>query len=139
MFETITVFLPELNTGKYGEWSEQEPDADGSTEHPYQWPFVIYSKVVDDFSHAVYSFIDSHEEMGLTNYQSILEENEIHWDAREMENTDVSMLDGRTVMALIVGIIRAERFCDGVLLDFFENGCIAKWLSRLAEIDMKGL
>ena len=138
MFETITAFLPELNTGKYGEWYKQEPDADGTSEHPYQWPFVIYSKVIDDFSHAVYAFIDSHEEMGLNHYSSILEENGIQWDARDMENADVSKLDGRTVMALIVGIIRAERFCDGVLLDFFENGCIAKWISRLAEIDAEG-
>ena len=33
--------------------------------------------------------------------------------------------------------IRAERFCDGVLLEFFKNGCISKWLSRLQEIDQQ--
>ena len=138
MFETITAFLPEMNIEKYGEWYKQKPDADGTPEHPYQWPFVIYDKVVDDFVREVYSFIDAHEEMGLNHYSSILEENDIRWDARDMENADVSVLDTRTVMALIVGIIRAERFCDGILLEFFENGCIAKWLYRLAAIDEKG-
>jgi hypothetical protein len=31
--------------------------------------------------------------------------------------------------------IRAERFCDGALLGFFEKGCVGKWLERLKEID----
>ena len=52
-----------------------------------------------------------------------------------MKNANVNALDGTTVVALIVGAIRAERFCDGALLDFFESGCIEKWLERLAEID----
>ena len=52
-----------------------------------------------------------------------------------MKNADVSSLDGKTVVALLVGAIRAERFCDGALLDFFEDGSIVKWLSRLKEID----
>ena len=54
-----------------------------------------------------------------------------------MRNADVSTLDGSAVMALIVGAIRAERFCDGALLDFFENGNVQKWLERLSELDEK--
>ena len=38
-------------------------------------------------------------------------------------------------MALIIGAVRAERFCDGALLDFLDTGCILKWLQRLEEID----
>ena len=38
-----------------------------------------------------------------------------------------------------LGIIRAERFCEGTLLDFCKNGCIAKWLLRLQEIDKQQL
>ena len=38
-------------------------------------------------------------------------------------------------MALIIGAIRAERFCNGALLGFFKDGSITKWLSRLKEID----
>ena len=51
-----------------------------------------------------------------------------------MANADVSAMDAQCVLALIVGAVRAERFCDGALLDFFENGCMAKWLKRLNEI-----
>ena len=38
-------------------------------------------------------------------------------------------------MALIVGAIRADRFCEGALLSFFNNGCIIKRLERLEIID----
>ena len=52
-----------------------------------------------------------------------------------MEGADVSALDGKTVMALLVGAVRAERFCDGALLGFLESGCIGRWLRRLRQID----
>ena len=38
-------------------------------------------------------------------------------------------------MALLMGAVRAERFCDGALKEFVENGSITKWLERLKEID----
>lgn len=38
-------------------------------------------------------------------------------------------------MALLLGAVRAERFCDGALLGFFEDGSIRRWLVRLREID----
>lgn len=41
-------------------------------------------------------------------------------------------------MALLLGAVRAERFCDGALLDFFEDGSVKRWLLRLREIDDKG-
>ena len=42
---------------------------------------------------------------------------------------------GQCVMALIVGAVRAERFCDGALLTFFTDGSIRRWLERLKEIN----
>ena len=55
-----------------------------------------------------------------------------------MSTVDVSKMDGQGVMALIMAAVRAERFCDGALKEFFENGSIEKWLLRLKEIDEKG-
>ena len=52
-----------------------------------------------------------------------------------MKHADVSALGGRTVMALLVGAVRAERFCDGALLAFCEDGSVAKLLQRLKELD----
>ena len=54
---------------------------------------------------------------------------------KSMSEADVSRLDGKCVMAMIVGAVRAERFCDGALLGFFKDGSIRKWLERLRELN----
>ena len=134
MYESLTDFLERIYSTEYGDWIIDKNN-DGSPEHPIQFPFASYRRVVREFQGAVYDFIDQHEEMGLTRYNEILNAANIEWDARSMKNADVSSLDGKTVVALLIGAIRAERFCDGALLDFFEDGSIEKWLSRLKEID----
>lgn len=134
MFEELTAFLPKLQDKNYGEWIVDKEN-DGTPEHPIQFPFVAYNRIVEEFMDAAYAFIDAHKEMELTRYHDILSESGIEWGSESMKNADVSSLDGRTVMALIVGAIRADRFCEGALLGFFEDGSMAKWLSRLEEID----
>ena len=52
-----------------------------------------------------------------------------------MKDADISSMDAKGVIALLIGAVRAERFCDGALLEFFEEGYILRWLERLAEID----
>lgn len=134
MYEGITAFLPRLKNTEYGEWVVDTVN-DGSPEHPQQFPFVAYQRVVKELVDATYSFLNQHEEMGLAQYQKILNKANIEWDENSMKNANVSSADGKTVMALLIGAIRAERFCDGALLEFFEDGSIVKWLSRLLEID----
>ena len=41
-----------------------------------------------------------------------------------MSTVDVNRLDGQGIVALIMAAVRAERFCDGALKEFFENGSI---------------
>ena len=135
MFESLTSFLPKMNTADFGEWIIDKEN-DGSPEHPKHFPFVDYQRVVRDLEKAVYSFIDQHKEMELTQYSKILEEAQIEWGMESMRHADVSKLNGKTVMALLVGAIRAERFCDGALLGFCEEGSMTKWLKRLQEIDL---
>ena len=48
----------------------------------------------------------------------------------------MSGLDGRCVLALLVGAVRAERLCDGALLYLLRRGCVQRWLGRLEEIEM---
>ncbi|MGI5892248.1 MAG: DUF6508 domain-containing protein [Bacillota bacterium] len=134
MYESLTSLLPKLQGAEFGEWIIDRENA-GSPEHPKQFPFVAYGRSVTDLENAIYRFIDEHKEMELTRYVDILEEANIKWDAPSMKYADVSALDGRTVMALLVGAVRAERFCDGALLAFCEGGNIAKWLQRLKELD----
>ena len=77
--------------------------------------------------------------MHLIRYGDILEKVHIDWNIESMSNADVMKLDGQTVMALIVGAIRADRFYEGALLEFFGNRSISKWLTRLDEIDTTGI
>ena len=56
-----------------------------------------------------------------------------------MEEADVSKLAAKCVIALLIGAVRAERFCDGALLSFFNSGCILRWLLRLKTIDEGGV
>lgn len=134
MYEELTGFLGELPQGEYGHWIMDHKN-DGSPEHPIQMPFVLYSGLVRKFMDAVFSFAENHPEHGLNQYRDILEQNGIEWGSAAMDAVDVSDKDGICVMTLLLGAVRAERFCDGALLVFFQRGSIQRWLERLKEID----
>ena len=55
-----------------------------------------------------------------------------------MMETVVENLDAKCVFAMILGAVRAERFCDGALLGFFANGSVIRWLERLKALDTDG-
>jgi CCR4-NOT transcriptional regulation complex NOT5 subunit len=98
-------------------------------------PFVGYSEMVNNFIDDVYTFEESNKDMELTRYGDILKDNGLEWGTESMKNADVSNVNVQCVLALIMGAVRAERFCDGALLDFFKSGCILKWLQRLNSIE----
>ncbi|HCX62684.1 DUF6508 domain-containing protein [Aminipila sp.] len=96
---------------------------------------MSYSEVVHNFIDDVYAFEENNKEIGLNCYGDILRDNNIEWGTESMKNANVSDLNAQCVLALIMGAVRAERFSDGVLLDFFQSGCILKWLERLNSIE----
>ena len=98
-------------------------------------PFVNYSEMVNQFIDDVYDFSDNNRDFELTGYGDVLDQNGLEWGSKSMSDADVSKLDAQCIMALIMGAVRAERFCDGALLGFFKDGSIQKWLERLKEID----
>ena len=132
-FYSLTKYIPIIQVDNIGEWVIDKEN-DGTTEHPIQIPFVGYSKLVHNFIEDVYTFEESNKDMELTSYGDILKDNGLEWDMESMKNADVSNLNAQCVLALIMGAVRAERFCDGALLDFFKSGCILKWLDRLNNI-----
>ena len=134
MYESLTALIPALKTDNFGEWIVDREN-DGTPEHPIQFPFVNYGEAVQGLEKEIYAFEKQHPDFGLNRYNDILNENGIEWGLDSMKKADVSNLDGRTVMALLLGAVRAERFCDGALLDFCEYGSVVKWLERLKEID----
>lgn len=135
MFESLTKYLPELDRAEgYGDWVVDR-ESKGTMDDPIQMPYVNYERVVIEVEQAIYAFVDEHPEFELTRYSDILERNGLSWDGRVMSETDVSELDGQAVMALLLGAVRADRFCEGALLGFFEDGSVKRWLLRLKEVD----
>lgn len=112
MFESMTAFLPELQGKGYSRRSD-----------------------IADLPEVIGRFVNDHKEMDLYHYANILEAAGLKWEYDSMYSADVSALDGRTVVALLLGVVRAERFSDGAFVTFIENGCIEKWLLRLQELD----
>lgn len=133
-FDILTKYISLIRLDSIGEWIVDREN-DGTPEHPIQMPFVGYSEIVRNFIDDVYTFEESNKDMQLTRYGDILKENGLEWDSESMKNADVSNLNALCVLGLIMGAVRAERFCDGALLDFFKSGCILKWLERLSIIE----
>lgn len=133
-FELLTKYIPQLAEDEYGNWIIDRENK-GTPENPIQMPFVNYSDFINVFLQDVYKCIDDNKDMELNRYGEILENNGIQWEIESMKDAEVSSLDAQGVMALITGAVRAERFCDGALLDFFQSGSFTKWLNRLKQID----
>ncbi len=133
-FEILTNYIPLLQGNDIGEWVIDQEN-DGTAEHPIQMPYVNYSETVRRFIEDVYTFAEHHQEMELTRYSEILKENGIEGGTNAMENVDISNVNAQCVLALIMGVLRVERFCEGAILDFFKNGAIVKWLERLERLE----
>lgn len=133
-FITLTKYISMIPSNRIGEWII-ERENDGTLEQPIQMPHVDYSQIVRNFINDVYTFEENNKYMELTRYGDILRDNGLEWDSESMKNADVSELNAPCVLALIMGAVRAERFCDGALLDFFKSGYILKWLERLNNIE----
>ena len=135
MFESLTKHLPAIeNAEGFGSWVVDR-ESKGTMDDPIEMPYVNYGTTVADVEQAIYDFVDEHPEYELTHYRDILERNGLEWGSQAMSGADVSELDGQAVMALLLGAVRAERFCDGALLGFFEDGSMRRWLLRLKGID----
>ena len=134
IFAELTKYLSLMEDDNIGSWIIDREN-DGTPEHPIQMPFVNYSEMVHRFIDDVYNFSDNNKDFELTRYGEILERNGLEWGSKSMREADISSLDAQCIMALIMGAVRAERFCDGALLGFFRDGSIRRWLERLHELD----
>lgn len=92
------------------------------------------SEFVKRFGHELSAIIETNPGYGWNRYGEILESHGIKWDPRSMKMADVSKLSGRTVIALLMGAVRAERIFEGTFKEFLEDGDIEKWLTRLKRL-----
>ena len=133
-FAELTKYIPLIEQDEIGCWYVDRKHK-GTREDPVQFPFVVFSEMLNHFIDDVYSLVEKYPEWELNHYGQILEENGLRWDSRSMGSAIVDDLDARCICALLVGAVRAERFCDGALMEFFKDGSVKRWLQRLAELD----
>lgn len=84
---------------------------------------------------AVCAFEEARSEFGLKRHAKMLEANGIEWSSAAMENADALRLDGRCVMALLLGGVRVDCFGEGQLTEWIGSGLCARWLAMLKELD----
>lgn len=137
MYESLTRLIPGL-IEEYGTLIVDN-ESKGTMDDPIRMPFMDYSPAVIKLIKAVYAFKDENPDFELTKYEEILNSNGLKWSWESMSEADVSNADGKLIMALLMGAIRAERFSEGTLLGFCEDGSVLRWLKRLQAIDKNGL
>ncbi len=134
MYEALTKYLNVIPGDEIGAWIIDRKSK-GTADDPIQMPYVHYSEMAMDFIQDVHAFFDTYKGFELMKYNEVLEANNIVLKDDLFTDEYVSTLDGKLVVALIVAVVRGERFCDGLLHGYFMNGTIEKWLRRLAELD----
>lgn len=133
-FAELTKYIPLIEQDEIGHW-HIDREHKGTMDDPIQFPFVMFSEMVHHFIDDIYALVEQYPEWELKHYGQILEENGLKWDSNSMSDAIVEDLDARCICALLVGAVRAERFCDGALMAFFKDGSIKRWLQRLQDLD----
>lgn len=123
MYEIITGILPELRISQ-----------------PATVVHGVYNATIERLIDGVFTIIEQHPEyaQNFRDARSIIEAHNIEWgdgeNDRSMANVDVSGLDGQCIMALFLGLIRADRIW-GCLSSFVQKGVVQRWIERLKDID----
>lgn len=133
-YSALTKYINLLKNDNVGEWIVDK-EHDGSSERPIHVPFVSYSIAVNNLADDIYKFAKESYEIVPGKYADILNANGIEWGYDSMMQADASGLDAQCILALLIASLRAERFCDGALLEFIESGSVTRWLKRLQELD----
>lgn len=134
IYDQLTKYIRIFETDVFGQWISNYGGR-RTREDPMQMPFVSYSNAVHEFIEDIYMFMDSHKEYNLKNYEAILNENHIEWGSRSMAEANASKLDDKCIMALLMGLVRADRFSEGIILEFLKKGIVLSWLKRLEEFN----
>ena len=132
-YDILFKYIDLFSNDTFGEWFFDKEN-DGSITYPIQMPYVMYTQAVDDFVSDVHL---CWEKSGLKDYIHILNSHGIEWGSKSMSNADINNLPSEAILALLLGAARAERFCDGALLDFLKSGSVQKWLHELKNRDEK--
>lgn len=134
-FKVLTKYIGQISSTEFFDKDFAQDENKNIRSSIFREVSKDFNDIVNIFVEEFYDFSESHPEYNLTNYAEILEENCLKWDDKSMRSAYMDSLDEKCTLALIMGGIRADRFCDGALLSFFKDGFILKWLKRLRAID----
>ena len=136
MYESLTAFIPDLEKGGFGDWSEQT--GDGTPENPLVFCHIEFSEQVRGLVDALFSFKRDHEELNLSDYPDLEKEIADRWQGESIHDIDPSVLDGRLTVGVLLLVVSMSRFDDTAFLSFCESGATLRCLKRLKEIDETG-
>ena len=123
-YDALTKYIELLSDDEIGEWAID----DETSEHPVRMPFVVYSSKTKEFIREVYSCTEDEK---FNDYVKILNRNGIEWGEESMKKADAASLPTECILALLLGAVRAEHFCEGVLLNLIKSGSVKGWLMEL--------
>lgn len=132
-FDNLIGLIEQLKNDKFGEIIVDR-EHKGTIDDPIHFPFPVYTDTVHELIQAIYDIEREYPEYELTKYGDILKERGIEWQHKSMEKADVSNMDVQGILALLMGMVRGERFCDGTILAMLKAGTVLRWLERLKEI-----
>lgn len=132
-FDGLIELMEPLKKDEYGIWIA-DTEYKVTEDDPIHFPYPCYTEVVDELISQVYAFSEGNPDYELTKYGELLEERGLEWGSNSLENADVSSMDAQGIMAMLMGIVRGERFCDGAVLSACKSGSIVRWLERLKEL-----
>lgn len=92
-------------------------------------------KEIYSFKGEFYVYAQLHEEHGLANYAKILEQRGLAWKSEIMRRADITELEETAVLALVMGLLRADHFSQGIFEEWCGEGVVDQWLIRLQQID----
>lgn len=94
-------------------------------------PFDQYKLIEWRLQKELCRFEMKHPELEMNRFIKTLEENDLEWSMNEMHAVDVSKLNLKAVLALLVGIFCSEKCIEESQYSFFQDKKIFQCIERL--------
>jgi len=127
----LTRYISILETDDGGRWAPVQ--GKGTEAEPMQLPFVTYLAAVYQFIKDFYLFEEAKAPY-LHQYNQLLDSQGIKLNSEYLTIERIGTFNDETVMAVIMGIIRNDRFVEGTLRHFLKNSVIELLLKQLAAL-----
>lgn len=90
-------------------------------------------RLIDELKQDVHHIAITYKEYGLTNYMQVLEEQLVNVELPF--SSQIAALNVTGILAVLVYMVRADRFCEGYLEGAVKDGYILMFLQRLKQLD----